>query len=253
MKDRIRILLVEDNPTDAELASRELKRAGINFRALRVETVADYRRELEAFRPQVILCDYSMPKFDGLEALRIARQSYPDIPFIFVSGTIGEESAVLALKNGAKDYVLKGNLLRLPAAVERALKETEERRVRQAHERSLRVSEKLYRTLFESDPDPTMVYDIGSLRFLAVNDTAVAHYGYSRDEFLAMIVLDILIEKDRARLLDQLSKPLSTASKPESGQHRTKSGELLDVEIAFRDLVVDGLPVRVMVSKARLV
>ena len=72
MNDRIRILLVEDNPTDAELASRELKQAGINFQSVRVETFADYRGELEAFRPQVILCDFSMPKFDGLEALRIS-------------------------------------------------------------------------------------------------------------------------------------------------------------------------------------
>lgn len=248
MSDRIRILLVEDNAVDAELASRELRRASLNFEALRVETFADYRRELEAFRPQIILCDYSMPKFDGLEALRIANQSYPDIPFIFVSGTIGEESAIVALRNGAKDYVLKGNLLRLPAAVERALKETVERRVRQTHQQALRQSEKLYRTLFESNPDPTMVYDIGSLRFLAVNDAALARYGYGRDEFLAMDVSGILLEKDHAGLLEQLGKPLSADTQPQSLAVRTKNGAVLDIEIAFRDLVVDGIPARIMVG-----
>ena len=246
MGDRIRILLVEDNAADVEMASRELKRANLNIDTRCVATFGDYRRELDSFHPQVILCDFSMPKFDGLEALKIARQSYPDIPFIFVSGTIGEESAVLALKNGAKDYVLKGNLLRLPAAVQRAIQETDERRVRRAHEQALRASEKLYRTLFESNPDPALVYDIGSLRFLAANDAALARYGYSREKFLAMNVSEILLETDRARLLDQLKKPLSAASKPQSWQHRTQSGEVLDVEISFRDLIVDGLPARVM-------
>ena len=248
MSDRIRILHVEDNPVDAELVSRELRQASIHFQALRVETFADYRRELEMFRPQVILCDYSMPKFDGLEALKIARQSFPYIPFIFVSGTLGEESAILALKNGAKDYVLKGNLRRLPSAVERALQETEERRVRQVHEHSLRVSEKLYRTFFESSTEPAVIFDVGSLRFLAVNDAALARYGYNRDEFQAMNVSDILLEKDRGRLLERLGTLLPAAGERESWQLRTKSGAVIDVEIALRDLMVDGLPARIMVG-----
>jgi len=219
MGDRIRILLVEDNPVDAELASRELKRANLNIDARRVETFADYRRELEAFRPQVILCDYSMPRFDGLEALKVARQSHPDIPFIFVSGTIGEESAVLALKNGAKDYVLKGNLLRLPAAVERAIQETEERRVRRAHEQSLRTSEKLYRAIFDSYPHPIMIYEVASLRIIAVNEAAAERYGCTREELMAKNVMDLLmIEKDRKR------------------------------EIVFRDILVDGMPAKLVVS-----
>src|ERR1700720_2146964 len=139
----IRTLLVEDAVADAELILRELKRAGISCEHRRVETAVDYRRELEDFRPHVILSDFSMPGFDGMEALRIANQLSSHIPFIFVSGTLGEEYAVRALKTGARDYVLKSNLLRLPAAVERAIKETEERRARQALELQLRQSEKL--------------------------------------------------------------------------------------------------------------
>lgn len=126
MSQQFRILMVEDVATDAELMLRELKRAGIRCDARRVETAVEYRRELEEFRPHVILSDFSMPRFDGMEALSIATQSYPHIPFIFVSGTLGEEYAVRALKNGATDFVLKSNLLRLPPSVERAIKEAED-------------------------------------------------------------------------------------------------------------------------------
>src|SRR5258708_3806842 len=137
----LRILIVEDVAGDAELEMRELKRAGIAADARRVETAADFRRELEDFRPHVILADFSMPNFDGMEALRIVSQSHPHIPFIFVSGTLGEEYAVRALKNGATDFVVKNDLLRLPAAVERAIKEAEERHARQRLEQQMRESQ----------------------------------------------------------------------------------------------------------------
>ena len=251
MNGTIRILLVEDVGADAELAVRELKRANMRVEFRRVDTFADYRRELDAFSPQVILCDFSMPKFDGLEALRIARQSFSDIPFIFVSGTIGEESAVIALKNGAKDYVLKGNLLRLPAAVERALKETEERRVRRAHEQDLRMSEKLHRALFQGHPHPTLAYDILTLRILAANDAALGWSGYKRAELLAMYVQDILSEKDLRRLIEHVAEPSPEITELGPVQYRKKSGELIDARMAFYDVVVDGKSARVLAASGR--
>lgn len=240
--------MVEDVATDAELMLKELKRAGIRCDAHRVDTAVDYRRELEEFQPHVIFSDFTMPGFDGMEALAIARRSHPDIPFIFISGTLGEEYAIRALKNGATDYVLKTNLIRLPAAVERAIKDSEERRVRQALEHDLRESEKRYRELFQANPHPMWVYDIQTLRFLAVNDTAVARYGFSREEFLAMTIKDIRPEKDVPRLLEHVAEPLPMVSTPETWQHRTKSGELIDVEIASHDLVFGGKPARVVVA-----
>jgi diguanylate cyclase (GGDEF)-like protein/PAS domain S-box-containing protein len=248
LSNHLRILIVEDLAHDAELMLRELQRAGISFDAQRVDTAVDYRRELAEFQPDVILSDFTMPSFDGMEVLRIASQSYPYIPFIFVSGTLNEEDAVRALKSGATDYILKNNLLRLPAAVERAKKETEERHARQVLERQLRESEKRYRGLFESNPHPMWVYDIETLRFLAVNDTAVARYGFSHEEFLAMTIKDMRPEKDLPRLLDYLEKPLPMVNKPEIWQHRTKSGELVDVEIASHDLVSEGRPARIVVA-----
>ena len=224
----IRILLVEDSAEDAELILKELKRAGISFDARRVEVAVDYRRELEAFRPHVILSDFSMPHFDGMEALRTASQSFSHIPFIFVSGTLGEEYAVRALKSGARDYVLKSNLVRLPAAVDRAIKETEERRARQALEHQLRESEKLYRILFQNNPHPTWAYDIETLRLVAVNAAAVARYGFSVDELLAM----------------------DSDNKPASSPYRTKSGEPIVAEIRTHDLVLAGRSVRIAVAGA---
>jgi len=248
MVQQIRILLVEDIATDAELILKELARAGIGCEARRVETAVDYREKLEEFRPRVILSDFTMPQFDGMEALAIARRSYPDIPFIFVSGTLGEENAVRALKNGATDYVLKNNLLRLPASVDRAIKESEERRIRQALEHRLRESEKRYRELFQSNPHPILVYDLETLRLLAVNDTAIARYGYNRDEFLGMTINDICSENDDLQLPRQVEATLPVTNTPATGQHRTKNGVLIDVHIASHDLVLDGKPARIVVA-----
>src|SRR5690606_14100480 len=133
----VRILLVEDSPADAELELAELRRSGLRVVHQIVESEPAFRSALESFRPELIISDFSMPQFDGMWALSIARERAPHVPFLFVSGTIGEEYAIRALKSGATDYVLKNNLLRLPAAVERALQDAAERAARQAAEREL--------------------------------------------------------------------------------------------------------------------
>ncbi|HUI58934.1 MAG TPA: EAL domain-containing protein [Steroidobacteraceae bacterium] len=128
----IRVLQVEDLEPDAELGLAQLKKAGMDFTSQRVQTEDGLRKALREFSPDIILSDFSLPGFDGLSALRIARELAPDVPFLFVSGTIGEERAVAALHNGAVDYVLKNNLTRLPSAVSRALNDAQARRERQA-------------------------------------------------------------------------------------------------------------------------
>jgi diguanylate cyclase (GGDEF)-like protein/PAS domain S-box-containing protein len=160
MAKQLRILIVEDVSTEAELAVRELKRAGMACEARRVETAPEFRRELDEFMPKVILSDFSMPKFDGMEALAIARHSRPDTPFIFVSGTLGEEYAIRALKNGATDYVLKNNLIRLPSAVERAINEAQERQARREAELELREKEERFRQLAENIREVFWMYSI---------------------------------------------------------------------------------------------
>jgi PAS domain S-box-containing protein len=130
----MRVLMVEDVAIDAELEIRELKRAGIRIEYKVVETEATFREALRNFAPELIISDFSMPHFDGMWALALARELAPAVPFIFVSGTIGEEYAIRALKNGAADYVLKNNLVRLPAAVERVVQQEAERTARRTTE-----------------------------------------------------------------------------------------------------------------------
>ncbi len=132
----VRVLFVEDQAAEAELAVNYLKRAGLQCNSLRVETEATLRRALSEFRPQIILSDFSLPQFDGPSALSIAHEVAPEVPFLFVSGTIGEDRAIDALHSGAVDYVLKTNLARLAPAVRRALNEAavqREKARQQAH------------------------------------------------------------------------------------------------------------------------
>src|SRR5713101_7276809 len=136
----LRVLLVEDVAADAELEVREIKRAGLRVSHRIVDSEKDFIRALREVAPDVILSDFSMPQFDGMEALRLAKELAPDIPFIFVSGTLGEEYAIRALKNGATDYVVKSNLVRLSAAVERALAEAKVQRERRQTEAELEIA-----------------------------------------------------------------------------------------------------------------
>ncbi len=138
MKGKLKILILEDVAFDAELIEYELRREGVGFLSKRVETEENYIKELEELEPDLILADHSLPKFDGLSALKIANDKCPYIPFLFVSGKIGEEFAVNALKEGATDYIFKNNLSKLVPAIQRALKESNEQAERENAERALR-------------------------------------------------------------------------------------------------------------------
>jgi diguanylate cyclase (GGDEF)-like protein/PAS domain S-box-containing protein len=128
MNDRSYLLLMlEDDDFDMELSMRALLKSDIKFVVKRAKNEEEYRELLEKFHPDLILSDFSLPQFDGLSALAAARNKYPEIPFIFVSGTIGEEHAIEVLSHGVTDYVLKHRIGRLVPAVMRALRETEER------------------------------------------------------------------------------------------------------------------------------
>ena len=122
-----RILILEDEAWDAELAQRLLAGAGLSFVAVVVDTRAAFVEQMAAFRPDVILSDYHLPGFSGQEALKIAQELHPDIPFIFWSGVLGDEAAVELIKQGATDYVLKDRPARLPTVILRALAEVEQR------------------------------------------------------------------------------------------------------------------------------
>jgi PAS domain S-box-containing protein/diguanylate cyclase (GGDEF)-like protein len=138
MSEQLRLIVVEDDNTDAVLINQHLTRAGLKCVVHRVETESEFVEALERVKPDVILSDYTMPKFDGTRALDIAIVRAPQTPFVFVSGTIGEQRAIDALKHGATDYILKSNLSRLAPAVQRALREVSLQSAQRQSERQLR-------------------------------------------------------------------------------------------------------------------
>ena len=190
LKDLMRILMVEDVSADAELELRELRRAGLHFSARIVEIETDFRKELESFDPHVILSDFSLPRFNGMEALSISRELRPDIPFIFVSGTIGEENAVAALKNGATDYVLKTNLKRFAPAVVRAVEEARERKARLAAERRAKDTEYYFSLFMRHLPAAAFTKDPQG-RFTFANPTFEELTGKTNGQLIGLTSHDL--------------------------------------------------------------
>jgi len=147
---RLKVLLVEDNLLDAELTLARLSTMDCQCDVTRIDTEAQLREQLRNEVYDVILADFMLPMFSGPEALAIAQQQAPDVPFIFVSGVLGEEHAVDMLKQGATDYVLKQRLQRLPMTVRRAIGEAQERRSRIKAESALREYETGFRLLVDA-------------------------------------------------------------------------------------------------------
>jgi PAS domain S-box-containing protein len=181
MSEKLKVLILEDVPTDAELMIEELAEAGMTFVSKLVATKASFVNAIADFSPDIILSDYSLPSFDGLAALKISREKCPDVPFIFVSGALGEEMAIDLLKKGATDYVLKNRLSRLEPAVSRALHEVEERTERERAEHALKESEVRYRTIFENTGTATVIVDEETTIVLA-NRQFERLTGFSRSE-----------------------------------------------------------------------
>jgi two-component system, cell cycle sensor histidine kinase and response regulator CckA len=244
---RARVLLLEDNKADAKLCFSELARAGFECDSEVVSTAKEFTERLQSQPYDLILADFRLPDWSGLEAVRWLRSSGFTVPFILVTGTLGDELAIECIKAGANDYVLKDNLERLPIAVRRALDEHKLREDRDRAEVELRTSEEQYRLLFEANPNPMWVYSPETLQFLAVNQTAVKHYGYSRREFLSMTLKEIRPPEEVARFLEQNEKTRDSAGTDRQvWQHVKKDGSRIEVQIS-------SAPILFGKHKARLV
>jgi PAS domain S-box-containing protein len=236
----VRILHLEDNSTDAEFLRSLLDENGVDAEIIRVDTEAQYLDMLSHREFDLIVSDFSLPSFDGSAALKYARDLRPEVPFIFVSGTIGEEAAITSLLNGATDYVLKGRMERLVPAVRRAISEQQERKARAHAEKALRQSEESFRHLFYTNPLPMWVYDSDTLEFLEVNNTAVQKYGYTREQFLRMRVTDIRPKEDRGKFEEDFSRNRETVSHLRNSRHVLNDGRIIDVDMTWHALDFAG-------------
>ena len=360
----LRLLHLEDDPGDADLVRAQLEREALNAQITHVRGRDDFSEALKQKPFDLILADCSLRDYDGFEALQLARQETPGIPFIFVSGSINEEMAVRSLQQGATDFLVKSNLVRLGSAVRRALREVREHHDRdqavsqlrrsqqeladffdnapvglhwagpdgrilkvnhaelemlgytsaeylghhvsefhvdpafkqdvlarlargetvgeyEAHvrckdgaikivlietnalwekgrlvhtrsftrditkrhhaEEALRASEHHYRLLFENNPTPVSVIDSKSLAFLAVNEAAVRHYGYSREEFLQNDPSRTLpLPEELRAFLDKLSHPGGEAVRAGIWRHRKQDGKLSEMEITSHPVAFAG-------------
>ena len=190
MKRDLRILMLEDSARDADLLERELRRGGMNFSTRRVETEEAFLEQLETFDPDFVISDYMLPSFDGMRALELVRERSPWLPFILVSGYIGEDRATEALKMGATDFILKDRLGRLVSCVQRSLREVEERAKRERLEERLRL-------FVESAPN-AMVMSNTHGEIEMVNGQTERSFGYSRAELMGQSIEMLVPERFRA-------------------------------------------------------
>jgi len=208
MTEELRILMLEDLESDRELAERELRKVGITFSSTRVETREAFINALEEIVPDLILADHSLPTFDGLTALGIAQERCPDTPFIILSGTLGEELAVEALKRGATDYVLKHRIARLGSAVQRALSEARERAARKQAQAELHESMHFIQQITDATPSLIYILDINDRRFVYGNRATTTIMGYEMREIEQMgdgYLLDHLHVDDLTQLPERLA------------------------------------------------
>lgn len=241
MSPLLRVLMVEDSPDDAELVLAALRGGGFELTFERVETKEEMIAALEGREWDVVLSDYSLPRFSAPAAFTTLTDKRRDVPFIIVSGTIGEEVAVGAMKLGVQDYILKSNLTRLSAAVEREVREfSDQRRVRD----QLRRSDDRYRHLFENSPLAMWVYDLQTLKVIAANEQAVQLYGYDSEEFCSLTLAEILDQEEESRKFY-----VGGASPPpgeKTWRHRRKDGSVLFVETRTQDVEIDGWELRLV-------
>jgi len=207
MANMLHILLIEDSQDDTLLLLHELRRGGYEPIWMRVDTAAGVAAELERTEWDIITCDYVMPRFSALAALQIIHDHAVDTPVIIVSGEVGEEVAAATMRAGAHDYVSKHKLVRLVPAIQRELREAEERRARRRAEEALRESEARFSNAFEYAPIGMSIVGIDG-RTLRVNRALAQMFGYSADEMVDLPVWRFTHPDDMLVTIEQMQRLL---------------------------------------------
>jgi two-component system, cell cycle sensor histidine kinase and response regulator CckA len=212
MTRKLRIIHLENDLFSASLTHALLADEGFECDISRVETDGVFGDLLDKGGFDLVLANLTLPAFSGMSALAMTRKRYPDLPFIIVTDTMGEEAAIESLQRGATDYVLKGRLSRLAPAVERALREAEERDKRRRAEQAQRASEQLFRNAFENAVNGMCLIELDG-RFLAVNKSFCEMLGYSAEELAAMSFMELTHPEDMTPIR-RLAEELLTGGKP---------------------------------------
>jgi len=236
---KLRILNLEDNPNDSDLIKETLEDEGIECEITRVETGEDFLAACDKGGFDLILSDFNLPSYDGLSALAIAREKCPDLPFIFVSGKMGEDVAVESLKSGATDYILKNNFKRLVPSVRRALKEMELRAERRQKEDALRESEEKYRDLVENINEIIYTIDVkGTITYISPQVYSVL--GYTQSEFVGRLFSEVIYPEDLPFIAEQFKKRLSGIVEPAEYRLISKSGEAIWIRSSSTPVLMDN-------------
>ncbi len=245
-KKPIRVLIVEDSEFDARILVNTLRQGGYDPTFQRVETAESMREALASGGWEIILSDYNLPVFSAPEALRILQDTGLDLPFVIISGGIGEDIAVAAMKAGAHDYLMKGNLARLIPAVEREMREAATRRSGRDAEEALRDSEERNRLLWEHSTDAVVMMDLeGLIRF--ANPAVERVFGYDSGEVVERDFRELLVEGERGNVAGWLEASLkrgrgghpAALSVLAMGSHRR--GREVHLEIALTEVQLKGV------------
>ena len=195
MNKSIRVLFVDDSDDDVMLLAKALKKGGYSPIYEQVDTADAMNDALDTQTWDVILCDYAMPNFSSFSALDLYKKKGFDLPFIIVSGTITDETAVAAMKAGAHDYIIKDNLARLCPAIDREMREAKIRKERQHAKTRLKKSEEKYRTLFQDSRDAIyMNADQGT--FIDFNQSTLELFGYTKEEMHNLQTKNVFVKED---------------------------------------------------------
>ena len=228
----------------------ELRKAEIAFKMVCAETEPDFVLALKEFGPDLIVSDFSLPRFDGMSALRLAQSIRPDVPFIFVSGTIGEEAAIRALTHGASDYVLKDNLTRLPSAIRRVLQNAADRIAKRQAEQALVEADRRYHRLVEVLPDAICI--VRDRRLDYINGAGLRLYGaIAPEQMIGRLFVDFVHEDSQGAATLRMRRIQETgAMQPLMEQRHVRlDGTTVYVEIAATSIEHQGKPANLTVIR----
>lgn len=248
-RGKIRVLIVEDSQDDYDLIVRKIRNEGYQVSSLRVETAEEYQEALHNTSWDVVLSDNLLPSFDAISALAITRKEYPFLPFIIVSGTIGEEVAVEAMRSGANDFVLKNNLTRLIPAIEREIRDNKIIASKTAADKALKESEERYRLLAENIQDLVCIHSPDT-QYLWVSPSASKILGYEPGDMVGLKHLDLIHPEDLHNRRDEYLRWFKNESPDKvvrfSCRMRRKDGIYIYVETLLQPVFESNKLIRVL-------